>query len=75
MKTSIALVLLSALSAQAFAPVHKPAAATSLAAKGAKSPEEDMELTRKVIAEFLGDDMGGNEEPEPKKEEAVAAEE
>ena len=75
MKTSVALVLISALSAQAFAPVHRPAATSALSAKGAKSPEEDLELTRKVIAQFLGEELGGNEEPAPKKEEPVAAEE
>ena len=74
MKISAALVLISALSAQAFVPVHKPATATALSAGGAKSPEEDLELTRKVIAQFLGDDMGAEEEA-PKKEEPVAAEE
>jgi len=53
MKTAAALVLISALSAQAFAPAHhRPAAvSTSLFSTSAKSQEEDLELTRKVIAE------------------------
>ena len=65
MKIAASLVLISALSAQAFVPIHQPAAATSLAAKGAKSAEEDLELTRKVIAQYFGDEMGGASEPAP----------
>lgn len=60
MKYSAILLLISALSASAFAPA-KPfgVRTTSLSAKGAKSKEEDLELTRKVIADFLGEEMGG----------------
>ncbi|CAB9504130.1 expressed unknown protein [Seminavis robusta] len=59
MKTTAALVLLSALSASAFVPAaHKPSAQSALRV----TPEEDMELTRKVIAKFFGDDMS---EPAP----------
>lgn len=75
MKTSSALVLLSALSvASAFTPVHKPATQTSaLSAQAAKSKEEDLELTRKVIANFLGDDMGDEKAPEAPKAAAEPA--
>ena len=53
MKTTAALVLISALSASAFVPVHKPRFAQP--ALDAKSKEEDLELTRKVIADFFGE--------------------
>lgn len=66
MKTSAVLVLLSAISASAFVPVQKPAYRKSLelSVKAAESKEEDLEMTRKVIAQFLGDDVGGGEEEE-----------
>ena len=49
-----AFLVLPALTA-AFAPSQpRVAFTTSLAAKAAKSKEEDLELTRKVIAEFVG---------------------
>ena len=73
MKTSIALVLLSALSASAFVPVHKPVhQATELygKAKPAKSKEEDLELTRKVLAQA----MGGDDAPAAPKEEEKSEE-
>jgi len=72
MKTSIALVLLSALSASAFVPVHKPVhRATELygKAKPAKSKEEDLELTRKVIAAAMGGDAPAAPKEEEKSEE------
>ena len=79
MKTSAALVLLSAVSASAFVPVHRPAAQTTMAlsakAKAAKSKEEDLDLTRKVIADFLGDDLGAAEEAPAKNEEPEKKEE
>ena len=62
MKTTCALVLISAISATAFAPPsayqQRTAAVSSLSAK---SKEEDLELTRKVIADFYG--TGGDDEP------------
>lgn len=69
MKTSLALVLLSAFSAQAFVPVSQPSVTTALSAKAkpAKSAAEDIELTRKVIAQFLGDEMPSEEAPAPPK--------
>jgi hypothetical protein len=63
MKLSVAaLLLLPALSA-AFAPAQPRAFATSLDA--AKSKEEDLEMTRQVIAGF----MDGEDAPEEKAEE------
>jgi hypothetical protein len=72
MKFSIAtLLLLPALSA-AFAPVQpRGASAIVSSLNGAKTFEEDLELTREVIAKFM---ESQGEEPtqktEPKKEEA-----
>lgn len=51
MKTTFALVLLSALSATAFVPAYQRTQTSHLSAK---SKEEDIELTRKVIADFFG---------------------
>eukprot|EP00429_Kryptoperidinium_foliaceum_P100102 CAMPEP_0176243830 /NCGR_PEP_ID=MMETSP0121_2-20121125/31122_1 /TAXON_ID=160619 /ORGANISM="Kryptoperidinium foliaceum, Strain CCMP 1326" /LENGTH=60 /DNA_ID=CAMNT_0017583427 /DNA_START=85 /DNA_END=267 /DNA_ORIENTATION=+ len=59
--------------AAAFVPAQPRAFVSSLNAKAtkpAKSKEEDIELTRKVIASFMGDE----EEP-AKKEEETAEEE
>ena len=71
MKFSVAALLMMPAMAAAFVPVQPRAfVATPLSAKAAKSTEEDLELTRKVIAGFMGD------EPEPveeTKEEPVAA--
>ena len=66
MKLSVAtLLVLPALTA-AFAPSNPRAAfATSLSAKAAKSKEEDLEMTRKVIAEFVGIEST----PAPKKDD------
>ena len=70
MKFSIAtLLLLPALSA-AFAPAAvQPRRVSAL--NGAKTFEEDLELTREVIAKFM-DSQGEEPAPkaEPKKEEA-----
>jgi hypothetical protein len=68
MKFSVAaLLLLPALSA-AFAPAQGRAFATSLDA--AKSKEEDLEMTKQVIASF----MDSEREPEEKAEEKKPAE-
>lgn len=68
MKTSFALVLISALSATAFVPAYQRAQTVQLSAK---SKEEDLELTRKVIADFFGSD---DDEPAPAPAAAPAAE-
>eukprot|EP00551_Chaetoceros_affinis_P003555 CAMPEP_0203632994 /NCGR_PEP_ID=MMETSP0088-20131115/180_1 /ASSEMBLY_ACC=CAM_ASM_001087 /TAXON_ID=426623 /ORGANISM="Chaetoceros affinis, Strain CCMP159" /LENGTH=78 /DNA_ID=CAMNT_0050486189 /DNA_START=191 /DNA_END=427 /DNA_ORIENTATION=- len=72
MKFAIAALLVG--SAAAFAPISQPPAAfrvkTSLSAvpatgvdgKPAKSAEEDLELTREVIFNFLSDDASADEE-------------
>lgn len=72
MKLSIATLLMIPAMAAAFIPVQPRAfVSTSLnAAKAAKSKEEDIELTRLVIAKFMGDDI----EEEPAKEEEVPTE-
>jgi len=72
MKLSIAALLMLPAMAAAFIPVQPRAfVPTSLnAAKAAKSKEEDLELTRQVIAKFMGDDV----EEEPAKEEEESAE-
>ena len=79
MKTTAALVLISVVSATAFIPVHKPTStyhqATSLFAKAAKSKEEDLELTRKVIADFIGgDEDDGSEASSPAASSEESAE-
>ena len=71
MKLSVAaLLLLPALTA-AFAPAHSRSVSTSLDA--AKSKEEDLEMTRQVIASFFdGDSEDSKKEedaPEEKKDE------
>mmetsp|Transcript_84 Transcript_84/g.167 ORF Transcript_84/g.167 Transcript_84/m.167 type:complete len:80 (-) Transcript_84:370-609(-) len=75
--TAATLLALPAM-ASAFAPVAQPARTFGLSAvktgpngKAAASAEEDMDLTRKVIAEFLGDD----EPAAPKEEEKEDKEE
>lgn len=66
-----ALALLLASSASAFVVVpSRPAFATALNAAAAKSKEEDLELTREVIAKFQGMDT-----PSAAAEEEPAAEE
>jgi hypothetical protein len=56
MKSSIATLFLIPALAAAFIPIQPRAFFTSLnAAKAAKSKEEDLELTRQVIARFSGD--------------------
>lgn len=73
MKLSVATLLIIPAMAAAFIPVQPRAfVATSLsAAKAAKSKEEDLELTRQVIAKFMGDDV---EEEKPAKEEEESTE-
>lgn len=71
MKLSIAtLLILPALTA-AFMPAQPRAFRTSLEA-APKTKEEDLELTRKVIATFFGD--APEEEEEPAAEEEAAEE-
>ena len=79
MKLSVTTLLMLPAMAAAFVPTQSAAfgvstlsALNAKATKPAKSKEEDIELTRKVIASFMGDD-----EPEPakKEEESVAEEE
>lgn len=68
MKLSVAaLLLLPALTA-AFAPAHSRSVSTSLEA--AKTKEEDLEMTRQVIASFFDGDS-----EDSKKEEEKPAEE
>lgn len=69
MKIAIAALLVG--SAAAFAPISQPAfRVTALNANGkaAKSPEEDLELTREVILGFIGGDDDAAAAEEPKKE-------
>ena len=69
MKLSVAaLLLLPALSA-AFAPAQSRSFATSLNAAAAKSKEEDLEMTRQVIARFFDGDSEDAKEEEPESEE------
>lgn len=70
MKTAAALVLISALSASAFVPAHRPfGAQTSLQI----TKEEDLELTRKVIAKYFGDELGSEPKSAPAPAPAPAA--
>ena len=71
MKTSVSLlVLISALSASAFVPIHRPdGSQTALRI----TKEEDLELTRKVIAKFWGDDFASEPSPAPAPAPAAAA--
>jgi hypothetical protein len=56
MKLSIATLFMIPALAVAYIPTQPRAFVTSLnAAKAAKSKEEDLELTRQVIAAFAGD--------------------
>ena len=65
MKFSIATLLLMPAMAAAF--IHtQPRAFVPSTLSAAKSKEEDLELTRKVIASFVSDE---EEEPKPAKEE------
>ena len=72
MKTAVALLIVAATSVAGFAPAQpRFALPSALQAKKAGSKEEDLEMTRKVIAAF-----NGMEEEEPEKpEKAAAAEE
>ena len=73
MKIAIAALLIG--SAAAFAPVAQPAfrvqslnsVVTGVEGKPAKSAEEDIELTRDIILNFIGDESA--EESEEAKEE------
>ena len=68
MKLSLAFAAVFAVSsASAFVPASRPAAVSALSAAAAKSKEEDLELTRQVIAKFQGDDAAAA--PEAKAEE------
>ena len=74
MKLSFALLLAVPAFAAAFVPVQPRAFGTSLNAAPAKSKEEDLELTRKVIASFMGDEEApapaeAPAEPEPEEKE------
>ncbi len=73
MKLSITVLLVLPAMATAFIPVQPRAFVTTTlnAAKAAKSKEEDIELTRQVIAKFMGDDV---EEEQPVMEEEDSAE-
>eukprot|EP00521_Asterionellopsis_glacialis_P001765 CAMPEP_0195263644 /NCGR_PEP_ID=MMETSP0706-20130129/10422_1 /TAXON_ID=33640 /ORGANISM="Asterionellopsis glacialis, Strain CCMP134" /LENGTH=78 /DNA_ID=CAMNT_0040317853 /DNA_START=130 /DNA_END=366 /DNA_ORIENTATION=- len=74
--TAVTLLALPAM-ASAFAPVAQPARRTfGLSAiktgpngKPAKSAEEDMDLTRQVIAEFMGEDEPAAEADAEEKDE------
>lgn len=68
MKLSLAVLLAIPAVVTAFVPVQPRAFGTSLNAAAAKSKEEDLELTRQVIAKF----MDGDDAPAPA--EAPAAE-
>ena len=70
MKLSFAVLLAVPAFAAAFVPVQPRAFGTSLNAAPAKSKEEDLELTRKVIANF----MDGDDAPAAPPAEAPAAE-
>jgi len=73
MKLAIAALLVT--SAAAFAPVAQPAfrvnslsaVITGTEGKAASSAEEDLELTREVILNFMGGDS--EEEPSPSADE------
>jgi len=73
MKFVAALALLATLSATSAFVVTPPARAQTLvlqAKAAASSKEEDLELTRKVIAKFAGIESSDEAPPPPKKEEA-----
>ena len=72
MKLSIVAVLLLPALTAAFAPSQPIASRTSLEA-APKTKEEDLELTRKVIASFFGN--APEEEPEEEATEEETAEE
>lgn len=71
MKLSVAALLALPAMAAAFSPsIGKPAFTTQLSAKGAASKEEDLEMTRKLILDFIGQDPSEEEAaPAPKAEE------
>jgi hypothetical protein len=71
MKLSVAALLLLPAVSAAFAPSQPRAFSTSLDA--AKSKEEDLEMTRQVIASFYGD-APAEEEKEEKKEKPAKEE-
>lgn len=77
MKFTLALFALPAMAA-AFAPspaFSRSATAISMAPAGgkpAKSHDDDVDKTYKVIMDFIGDDMGDDQ---PKKKDAEAAQE
>ena len=72
MKVLAAALALLVASASAFAPTVSRTNKFQLPAKAASSKEEDLELTRQVIAQFVGSKEEGSEAPAPappKKEE------
>jgi hypothetical protein len=71
MKLSVAALLMLPAMAAAFVPAQPRAfGSSSLSAKAAKSKEEDLELTKKVIAKFMGDEEDPPKKKEEEKEEA-----
>jgi hypothetical protein len=79
--TSALLLVLCPSVTTAFAPATRRLMATAVAQQSqlaataaAKSKEEDLELTRKVIQEFMGSELSSDSPPEtvpePKKEPA-----
>ena len=67
MKLSIVTVLLLPALSSAFSPAQPRAFNTALDA--AKSYEEDLEMTRQVIAQFNGDKVEEEKKEEKKEEE------
>jgi hypothetical protein len=73
MKFSLATVLFLPALSVAFAPVQQPrVVASSTSLNGAKTFEEDLELTREVIAKFMESQGETSSKPAEKKEEAAA---
>ena len=77
MKLSTALLLVIPACTAAFAPAQyqNRAFLTTMGAKAAKSKEEDLELTRKVIARRFGGPAHEEKKPEKKAEKKPKAEE
>ena len=76
MKVQLVLFAMATLASASFAFVVTPSSTTRSTAFLAKSKEEDMELTRKVIHDFeekLSGETPAEEEAPPKSEEPVAA--
>lgn len=74
MKVSLACLLLLPAVVSAFAPASLRQASASVSSlNGAATFEEDLELTRQVIAKFM--DGKGDDKPAEKKEEPAKTEE